>query len=906
MLLRHGNRTVSVDVLVDALWDGRPPRSAQSNLRVYAHHLRRALGADDRLVWESPGYRLRVCQGELDAHRFEDLLARGRDARRGGDLLATSTLLREAHSLWRGPAYEGLADSPHLADEAERLAELHLAAIEERLSADLDLGRHRDLVPELRTLTAEHPLREPFCALLVLALYRSARQAEALEAYQEARGTLVAELGVEPGPQLRALHQAILEEDPGLDTARSLVSVPEAARAEPPALAPPRQLPLDVSMFTGREAELARLDRLLPRPEEPADMVIASVSGTAGVGKTALAVHWAHRVGDHFPDGLLFTDLCGFGSTGRPARVEDVLNGFLRALGVPPAAIPLPLEERAALFRTRLNGRRVLIVLDNAATSGQVRWLLPGSPGCRVVVTSRNRMSGLMAREGAHDVPVDLLSLADALALLRRVTRPELVDTEPEAAVELARRCAFLPLALRLAAELAALRPGFTMAELTRELAGTRDRLALLAAADDETTTVREALSWSYEVLDPQTARAFRLLGLHPGQDISLAAAAALFNAGGTRTAELLAALTRVHLIQETARGRYRFHDLLKDYAADRADADEPREGRQAALRRLLTWYLHSALAVDRVLMPWRRRVPVDPPDPVCEVAVLESAGAAVKWCETERLNMMAVADHAARTGHDEVAWKLPFTLWSYFYVSTRWDDWIASHHLALQVARRSGERYGESLLLTSLANAHREIHRHDEAFDRFHEAIALSQEIGEPWVEAAARTLLCMSHRDLRQHDAAFGHGRAALKIFAKIGDPWGRAWALHQLGETYADVPRNDEAVDHLRQALTLFGEIDDRMGRSRVLSILGRIHRNRGRFEEAAGYARQALAVARELGSRQSEASALYTLGDVQYDTGQLPAARRSWGHALAIFEQLGAPQAAKVRERIRQAR
>ncbi|HEX6467973.1 MAG TPA: BTAD domain-containing putative transcriptional regulator [Streptosporangiaceae bacterium] len=936
VLLRQANKPASVDLMMDALWGDQPPRSARANVRVYVHRLRQVLGFEDRIAWIAPGYTLTVYPGELDAHRFAELVGQGGRARDAGDLPRAAALLCEALRLWRGSPYEGLTEEClPLRDEAARLDELRLTALQERLAIDLDLNRHADLVPELRALIAEHPLRERFRAQLMVALYRSDRQAEALQVYQDTRRVLNEELGLEPGPQLRNLQRAILAGDPALSIPSPAHDPPAAdppasdpvgpgpGTSGPPAAGPslpgavaalpvyaepvrrdrmvPQQLPQDVPGFTGRDDELAQLDGVLLR-NGIRTAAIASVAGTAGVGKTALAVHWAHRVRDEFPDGSLFVDLRGFNPTAQPAQPDEVLERFLRALDVPPAVIPATLDERAALYRTQLSRRRMLIVLDNAASSGQVRWLLPGSASCSVVVTSRSRLAGLVARDGARRIPLGLLSQAEAVALLRQVIMPARVDAEPAAAARLTKLCANLPLALRLAGERVSARPHLTLADLIKELANEYDRLNLLTAADDDATAVRAAFSWSYRALGPDAARTFRLLGLHPGPDLSLEAVSALTGAGAQRARALLHTLTDGHLLQETSHDRFQLHDLLRAYALDRAHADEPADERAAAIRRLLDWYQHTADAADRVLMPQRLHVPLDPPEPPVRPRELPSPAAALTWCEGERLNLVAITRFAAETGRHDVAWKIPCSLWSYFSVRSRWSDWFTTHDVGIAAARRGGDRYGESLLLTSVANAYSAVGQYDEAIKRFDRAIAISRQIGESWVEAAARTLLGITNRERWRLTEARDNCEEALRLFRASSDSWGTAWALYTLGDVCAGLRQDGQALAHTAQALSLFEGIHDQWGRGRTLSLIGQINRNLNRFDEATKYCRQALAAAREIGNRLGEALALYTLGKVQCDIHRTDAARESWRQALAIFEELGTPQADKVRARL----
>ncbi|WP_165494969.1 AfsR/SARP family transcriptional regulator [Actinomadura roseirufa] len=909
ILLRQANKPVSNSSLVDALWGERPPRSALANLRMYVHLLRQALGTDDRIARIAPGYALTVNPGELDAHRFVDLVEQARKSTESADVLTANTTLREALGLWRGSAYEGLGECAPLREEAVRLDELRLAAIEERISTDLDLGRHDELVPELRVLTAEHPFREQFRAGLMLALCRSGRQADALQVYRDTRQVLDEELGIEPGPRLRHLEQAILANDPSLyapvrAAATGGLPVPgSSAAGGVRAWSAPQHLPLDVSGFSGRADELARLGGLLPEVgTHPGTVVIASMSGMAGVGKTALAVHWAYRIREQFPDGALFVDLRGYDPSGVPAPPDEVLDGFLRTLQVPPESIPSRLEDRAAMFRSQLDRRRMLIVLDNAASSAQVRWLLPGSGDCLVVVTSRSSLSGLVASTGAYRLPIDLLSSAEAMDLLREVLGSARIDAEPEAAEELRRLCTNLPLALRLAAERAAVHAHLTLADLTRELADERDRLDLLAAPDDESTAVRAAFSWSYRALPADAARVFRLLGLHPGPDICLSAVAALTGLERQQVRGLLDTLTDVHLVQETARERYQLHDLLRVYARDVAHADEPAAERDAAVRRVLEWYLYTTDLVDRVIMPGRQRVPLDPPRPELRLSEPGSLADSLEWCEAERINMVAAIRHAAQIGWHDIAWKLPYTLWSYFNVRSRWTDWITTHDLGLAAARQADDAFAECHLLASLGNAYRDVHRVDEAFDRFEKAITIARRIGERWIEAGARTLRSVAHRNLGQFGMAIDDCRAAQEIYDSIDDRWGEAWVLYQLGEIFEKIRRYDEAVEHCTRALALFESVGDHWGRGRTLWMLGQTYHGLGRLDESADYSHRALVTAREMGNRNGEAFALFILGELKDDTGDRESARRLWEQALALFEELGNPQAAKVRARM----
>ena len=556
ILLLRANESVPRDVLVHELWGARPPPGAQDSLEVYISRLRKALAAaaDGPVVLTRHGaYCLPLTDEQLDVRRFERLLAEGRSSLAAGAPEPAAASLRAALQLWRGSPLADLSYEPFAQADIGRLEEMRLGAVEDRIDADLALGRHTDVVSELEVLTAQHPLRERLWAQRMLALYRGGRQADALDVYQRLRATLVEELGIEPGAELRTVQQRILAQDPALAAAgpgQRAAAVPAVVVTRPVPV--PRELPAGVDGFTGREAELAELDWMLPvaaggGPDQLAGpVVISAVAGTAGVGKTALAVRWAHRVAGQFPDGQLYVNLRGY-DPGQAMTPGEALAAFLRAMGVADQDIPLEETERAARYRSLLAGRRMLVVLDNAATEQQVRPMLPGTGTAMVLVTSRDSLAGLVARDGAQRLDLDLLPLAEAVTLLRTLIG-ERADTDPAVAETLAGLCARLPLALRVAAELAATRPEAPLAELVAELAGRRDRLELLDTGADPHSAVASVFSWSYQHLPADAARMFRLLGLHPGQDWDQYAAAALSDtASVAQAARMLGGLARAH-----------------------------------------------------------------------------------------------------------------------------------------------------------------------------------------------------------------------------------------------------------------------------------------------------------------------------------------------------------------------
>jgi tetratricopeptide (TPR) repeat protein len=664
-----------------------------------------------------------------------------------------------------------------------------------------------------------------------------------------------------------------------------------------------RQLPMDVAHFTGRDAELATLDALLNQDDvgQSAAMVIAVIAGTAGVGKTALVVRWAHRVRDRFPEGQLFVNLRGY-DPGSPMAPEQALEEFLRALNVPAERIPAGLGARAALYRSLLDGRRVVLVLDNAHTAEQVRPLLPGSSTCLVVVTSRSRLSGLIAHDGAIRVTVDLLPPAGAIALLRDVIGTARVAAEPEAATELASQCAYLPLALRIAAERAATHPHATLADLAGELAVVHDRLDLLTTADeeDEATAVRAVFSWSYHALPSEAARAFRLLGLHAGADISVPAAAALTDTTPARARRLLETLVGTHLIEETGAGRYRLHDLLRVYAAECATAEENDHDCAAAVRRVLTWYLHTGDAADRILDPHRHRIPLDHPEVACPALEFTTYGRALDWCEAERANLMAAIRHAAEAGEHGIACKLPLVLLGFFNLRKHWADLITTHHIGLAAAAHLHDRRAEAWSRGGLGMAYLHLRRYDEALDHYQRALHICQEIDNPWGKAIALLSLGKAYLHLEQYEEALSHSQRALHICQEIDDPWGQTLALLNIGVIHRKLQNFKDSLGCFQRALTVVRPIRYRSGEAMALHNLGDTYRDLRRFEEALEYFQQACTVYREIGDRWNEAQTLRNIGDTLQKLNQMKAAAEYLHRALPIFEDLDdSVTAAKVR-------
>jgi DNA-binding SARP family transcriptional activator/Tfp pilus assembly protein PilF len=885
LLLRAG-QVVSLDELAEVLWGQGPPPSARVTIQNYVMRLRRALGDTDgsRISTQPRGYMIRVEGGELDVTRFEALLGAARVAARDGSWEAAATHSRAALELWRDEPLADVDSELLAVRDVPRLAELRLQALEVRIDADLHRGSPAEVIAELRQLAGSQPLRERLHALLMLALYRDGRQGEALAAYQAARQVLLGELGTEPGTGLRQLHQQMLAADPGLDS-----SGPARLAAGGVAQVTPQELPAAVPHFTGRAAELAKLTWLLDQPgQAPGTLVISAIGGTAGVGKTALALQWAHQVAARFPDGQLYVNLRGY-DLARPVAAADALAGFLRALGVPGQDIPSGDDERAARFRTLAAGRRMLVLLDNAWSAEQVRPLLPGTPACATVVTSRDALAGLVARDGAILVDLDLLPCEDAVGLLRALIGPR-VDDEPGAAAELADRCCRLPLALRLAAELAVTRPRAYLADLADELADQRRRLDLLDAGGDPRTAIRAVFSWSYQHLNTQGARAFRLAGLHPGHDLDRFAAAALTGTTPERAADVLGQLARTHLIQPAQPDRYGMHDLLRAYARELAAAEDDEEEQRAALTRLFDHYLHTAAAAMDTLFPEERhrrpaiarRLPAQP---------LTDPGAARTWLDAERATLVAAIAHAAAHGWPDHATALAATLFRYLDAGGYYSEAITIHTSARHAAHRSGDRNAEATALTSLGLAEMHQGSSQEAGRHLYEALTQHRQTGNQ--TGQARTLANLAFLDHLQgrYQQAADHLQQALAVHRQTGDRSGEAGVLSNLGIIDERQGRYQQAARHHQRALALCRETGNRAGEARALSNLARVNIRLGRCQEAVGQLQQALALCHQTGSRISQAYILVSLGEADLRQGHLKQAAGHQRRALALFREAG---------------
>jgi DNA-binding SARP family transcriptional activator len=930
-LLLRGGRPATAAELLDALWGEEPPPTALAALRGYAFRLRKVLGSD-ALATVDGGYLLHTDPGCLDVTVAESHVAEAEKARdcTPADLGKARAELNRALALWDGEPLAGLP-GPYAEGQRHRLSEWRLQLTETRLDLDLQVGCHAEAVSELTALTAEQPLRERFRALLMLALYRSGRQAEALGVYADTRRLLAVELGVDPGAELTDLHQRILEGDPAL-------LPPPAAQAET-ATEPvrPAQLPATVSDFTGRAAFVRELGEHLATASGEADgggiMAVSALAGIGGVGKTTLAVHVAQSAREAFPDGQLYVDLQG--TDARPAEPEAVLASFLRALGIADSAIPDSLADRSALYRTTLAGRRVLALLDNAHDAAQVRPLLPGTPGCAALITSRVRMVDLA---GAHLVDLDVMSPEEALQLFTRIVGEERVSSERQAALDVVAACGFLPLAIRIAASRLATRRTWTVSFLARKLSDERRRLDELKAGD---LAVKATFELGYGQLTTWQARAFRLLALPDGPDISLAAAAAVLDMDLYDAEGLLEALVDISLIESAAPARYRFHDLLRLFARDCAERHETEESRCAALSRLLDFYLASAAHAYELENPGDRVL--DHLAPVARSgAAFDTRDDALEWLFTEAPGLLASVQQAAgggcsgplRRGAD-----LLFAAQDLLESGVYSRQYEQAARALVTTTGDCAELLAEGRARVLLGQLHGLAGQFDEADEEAKRALVLGLAAEDPVTCSYAPTLRGMIAAYSGRNEEASDYYRYALDAYRDDGNRHGEAASLSNLSRALialGDVPaavasaeqalvlyrelqagfrlgnglyavaialtaadRLDEAFARLSEALEVFREARQPMWEGMALFRMAEAQLASGNFRQAAALSEQSLVLLRQIGGTWRQANALTLLGKALDAIGQADRARACWHDALTEFTALGSPEADEVR-------
>ncbi|GGS15089.1 MULTISPECIES: AfsR/SARP family transcriptional regulator [Actinokineospora] len=899
VLALHAGTVLSATRLVDVLWGDQPPRTAVKTLHSHVARLRTALAAagfGGVLVTRGPGYILDVAPESVDAHRFAALVraARGLAADRA------AALLREAVGLWRG---EPFADTP-LADwgkhAVDDLAEQRLSAVEDLWDAELRLGGHDDAARELPRLLARHPLRERMAGLAMLALHRCGRHADALAVFDRVRRDLAESYGADPGPDLAALHTAILRRDPALD-------------GEPAYLAAPAQLPAPVGHFTGRAAELSALDDVVAGAERP----VVVITGAAGMGKTALAVQWAHRVAARFPDGQLYLDLAEQG----PA---DALAHLLRSLDVPDDRVPADAAERAALYRSLLKARRCLVLVDNAGGVDDVLPLVPGAGASVLAVTSRATLAALGTRHAVRVVAVDALDHADSLALLARVLGDARVRREPVAAARLARLCGGMPLALRIIAARLQAAASATLAATAADLAsaGRLDGLAI----EGDSRTVGTVLASAYRPLSPADAAMFRMVGLAPGATVTAGAGAALCGIGTAQAADALAALASGHLLSPVGQDRYRAHDLTREFAAERVAAEVSAADRAAAVDRLLDWYLAVAEAANRVIDPRRDAVRPDPGFRPDRLPFPDDRHAALAFLNGERDNVLPVVRLARAHGRLDAAWQLTYLLTSYhdatghwhlrtrvcavaaeaaaalgdpraeaetlrglgvaYFMIRRFEDALATNRAALLAAQAAGDAAGEGHVHNNIANALAELRRFDEAVVAHERAVATCGAAGNALGRALAQRNLGHTYVRMGRAGLSLAPLTDALGTFADLGHDRLVAATLDTIGEARLQLGEHTAALAAVERAITISRDLGDQWLEWECLLDAGRVHLDRGAPGPAADHFASALQASRAVGDRHGEAAAIAHLGRAYLAAGRHTDARRELERAVVL--------------------
>jgi DNA-binding SARP family transcriptional activator len=870
VLAMSTGRPVTVDRLADAAWGEDLPANARRTVQTYVTRLRSVLGAE-AITTQASGYALCTSPDNVDALRFLRLVDR---AAREPDV--ERRLLTEALRLWRDHPFTGIDSEWLHAQEGARLEERRLTALERRVDLDLAVGRHGSVVSELRELTAAYPLRESLWRRLLTALAQTGRPAEALEQYEVVRARIADELGVDPGVELQTLHADLLA---GTVTAED----------RPAPVLVPRQLPADIARFTGRDDLLARLDELLTPGTGQAAAVVA-VHGPGGMGKTTLVVHWAHRVADAFPDGQLYLNLRGYGP-GEPVSASGALETLLRGLGVEEQQLPTGSEAGENLLRSMLADRCLLVILDNARDADQVRPLLPGTGRSRVVVTSRSQLRGLVAREGAARVGLDQLDPAESVALLTAALRAHGSADAASTLTELAGLCGHLPLALAVAAERASGQPDLELGELVAELREEQERLDALDVGE-ESASLRAVFAWSYQALDPEVAAMFRLLGLHPGSDLSLPGAAALAGTTASRVRRLLDRLVDSNLVQQRRPGRYELHDLLHAYAAELSELNDSPSTREAASDRILSWYVHSV---------WHGAVALGEPRPVgdldappADVVPLTFDGPreALAWLNGERSGIIDAVHRAAASGRHRIACHLTRTAWTYLIRRRALDELVPLLEAATASARAAGDLAQEAEVVHLLGRAEEEQEDHLSAIASFERAAELFGTLDQPVGQARALSNVGVVLNNLGRLDDSIASFERVIAIEERLGDPRELGSTVNNLAMTYIDMREYERALATASRAIELHQEAAEPIGEATALDTVGQALLGLDRPAEATDRLRRSRAMLRDLGARWEEGIVLTNLGRAHRDAGELDAARSSWGDALAILDELGA--------------
>jgi DNA-binding SARP family transcriptional activator len=883
ILLWTPGHPVSVDSLVDRVWGDNPPRQARGSLYSYIARLRARLQRVDgdgtvHLVSGSGSYTLEADPESVDLHRFRRLHRQARAIGDSGDDEHAVLLLRDADRLWRGEPLAGLAGD-WVSRSRANLADERLAATLDRVAAELRLGHHADLVSETADLVAEHPFVETLVEHLMVALYRCGRQAEALQAYRQLGQRLADELGTDPGPGLRELHQRILRGD------AELAAKPGIGWAS--GAGPPDNLPRDIPNFTGRAAQMrSLLDAITTAPAETA-VVIEAIDGMAGVGKSTLAIHAAHRLRARYPDARLYLNLHANDTNRGPLDPVAGLDTLLRLLGVSASRLPGTLAERAALWRAQLSHRRALVVLDDAASPDQVAPLLPGAAGCLVLITSRRRLTGLA---GIRAVSLDVLSDQDAAALFTSIAGP-MRAADARAVAEVTHRCGRLPLAIHLVASRLSHRPAWSVADLARRLSAADDQAGKIHAENPE---IGASFALSCQGLTRGQQQMFRRMCLHPGPGFTVSAAAAAA-AVSLADAELCVdVLLDHHLLEEPARGRFRFHDLIAAYGRDLAAQHDTEAERDLTLRRVLDYYLATADRADRILYPHRARLDpgsAPPAPPAMDAARLSRPQEAREWLDAELTNLLSAARQAAQHRHHEHAALLPHVLARDLDSQGHWETAITLHGWAIAAWRALGDPRGEACARSDLGFMLTRTGRYPDALRQEHQALAIFRGCADRRGEACVLDRIGLVHWYASRFNEALACHEQALVIAREIGDLGGQADALAHSALPLWHTGSYREAMRRLARALAIYRDIGDRQSETKTLTNIAEVQQHLGAYDDALTTFQQTLTVVQEAGDRQGEAVLLNNMGNVYQHVGRYAESLTHYRRAVTIYRDIG---------------
>ena len=913
LLVLHADTGLSRVAIIDALWGGDPPAAAVVMVQGYVTRIRRVLGTADgagtagphaqrsTLSWDGASYWLVPGTVHSDWGEFTELTDRAGQAA-AADPAEACRLYEQALQLWRADPLAGiefLQNHPAVTE----LNRMRAAIVVDYAAAADVAGLHEPVLGHLRALIAREPLDERANARLMIALAATGQQAAALSLYENVRQRLDDELGIRPGGELGNAHLLVLRQQitPAEAAPAAHAGYLDLAASDWPV---PRQLPAPVRHFAGRAGELRALTGLVDQAaqESPGPVVISAIGGTAGVGKTALAVHWAHQMASRFPDGQLYVNLRGFDPSGNPVAPADAVRRFLDALRVPARQIPSTPEAQQDLYRSLLADRRMLIVLDNARDTEQVRPLLPGGLSCLVLVTSRNQLTSLVAAEGAHPVTLDLLSPAEADELLAQRLGRERLAAEPGVAAELIDLCARLPLALAIAAAHAAVQPDLPLTALAGELRDAGGRLDALDTGD--AASVRVVFSWSYQNLGAPTARIFRLLSLHPGPDITAAAAASLAGIQLAQAGDVLGELSRASLLTQHLPGRFTVHDLLRAYAAERAAAEDSLPQQRAATHRMLDHYLHTAHAAALVLHSHRDTISLVPAQPGVTPEPADDQQA-MAWFDAEHRVVLATIDQAASAGFDTHGWQIPLTLTTFFDRRGYWRSYPTAQRTALASAQRLGDREAQALVHRRLGHASTQVGSYQDAVHHYEQALDLYRQLGDREGQARALLGLGFVHDRQGQYRHALAHCLEALEVYQALGDRMRQASILNNIGWCHVRLGSYQDALAYCKQALSLHQEIGYQHGEANAWDSLGCANDHLGSIAEAVACYQEALTLLGKLDDRLLRSDVLIHLGDAHHSNSEPQAAREAWQQALAIMEDLNLPGADQIRAKLQRA-